>query len=61
MGGPYGTNGVKISTGFWFASIKLRYHLEDIRRGGLILKRILGWEAWTGLIWLMKCVRRGQL
>ena len=62
MDGPRDTNGVKISTRFWFANLKLRYRLEDLdTKRRVILKGVLGWEAWTELIWLRKCVGSGRL
>jgi hypothetical protein len=49
------TNVVKISTRFWFESLKLRDRLQDVERR-ITLKRILELEAYTGLIWLRKRV-----
>jgi len=61
MGKPHGTNGVKISTRFCFAGMKLRFPLGRYTERRIILKRILGWEAWAGLIWLIKWVRSRRL
>jgi len=55
----------EVNTGFWWAVLRERGHLEDPGLGErIILKRIFWkWEgeAWTGLIWLRIGTGGGRL